>query len=732
MIAMFRPLHLAARLLTALALVLLVAATVRVADAQVLPRPAKKGRQLQVTIDSAPQQALIYLDDKRYGIVGYTPWSGKLATGQWTLIVEQAGHEPYTQIVLVDRQSRTFFVPLVKQAQPAVLDVQAAGDANVNGAVVHVDGLAQGTAPLMLELAAGRHQVELKKAGFHDLSQWVTLVEAQRLTLTPVLRAVAQEKPKGSLLVDADVADAEVYVNGRLQPDTTPAVIDALDEGDYVVEVRKAPAAPWRQSVYVTAGKRTKISAALRSAVVTARGGTVRVLATAAGTEIFLDGKSAGTVAPGGVLDLGGLTSGAHLLEARARGYAPQDRQVVVNEGSSEIVKFELVAVAASRIGVIKVVSPVPEARVYVDGASVGTAPVEREVVEGEHYVVVEKEGYTRFEQKLAVVAGQALTVTAALSAVGSLRFLSTPDGAEVVLDGAPVGVTPLVKEGIDVGPHHVIVRLADHGPFETDVVVEGGKLGIVNATLQKIALVKTAASVTGEKWSLSTHGARVAPPGRFGIDLSLGYPYLLEGRATVGAKDGPGVGWDIGLGVRSLLTNWEFLGTLRLRFFEGGPFASAGFFTIGGGGGASGRNSFTLQTGLLQTITFRGGVHTVTLTGRAFLDVWSDRLCGLDEAGAPLDAGPDVCRTGASAEPLARAQALTGNTSLHDRDSGLRAVLSFVAEIALTETWNGFLIFEGAPFQGERAAYTDVFNATMLLGDDPIYNGRLGVTAKF
>ena len=42
------------------------------AQAQQVPRPTKKGRKYKVRIDSAPQQAAIYLDDEKYGIVGYT------------------------------------------------------------------------------------------------------------------------------------------------------------------------------------------------------------------------------------------------------------------------------------------------------------------------------------------------------------------------------------------------------------------------------------------------------------------------------------------------------------------------------------------------------------------------------------------------------------------------------------------------------------------------------------
>src|SRR5690349_24925871 len=76
------------------------------AGAQVVPRPSKGGRKYSVRIDSAPQQAAIYLDDEKYGIVGYTPWAGKLEKGNWTVILKKDGYEVAPRIITVKRSSK--------------------------------------------------------------------------------------------------------------------------------------------------------------------------------------------------------------------------------------------------------------------------------------------------------------------------------------------------------------------------------------------------------------------------------------------------------------------------------------------------------------------------------------------------------------------------------------------------------------------------------------------------
>ncbi|MFH0902940.1 MAG: PEGA domain-containing protein [Pseudomonadota bacterium] len=70
-------------------------------------------------------------------------------------------------------------------------------------------------------------------------------------------------QPKGSILIESDVRDAEVLVDGKPHSDTTPTIVDGLAAGDHIVEVRKPPAPPWKEVVKVVAGASTKVRAVL-------------------------------------------------------------------------------------------------------------------------------------------------------------------------------------------------------------------------------------------------------------------------------------------------------------------------------------------------------------------------------------------------------------------------------------------------------------------------------------
>lgn len=190
------------------------------------PRLKTKRTKYKVRIDSAPQKAAIYLDDKKYGIVGYTPWSGRLPKGNWKVIYELKGYEAKEKTIYVRRTRTTqeFFEPLVKKEEPGILDVRADADKNAFGAQVWLDGQLQGQIPIILKVADGRHLLEIKKTDYQDFSQWVQVKQGDRHNVNPMLKAIAKEK-KGEILVEADVADASVYLDGNLHPDKTPTLI---------------------------------------------------------------------------------------------------------------------------------------------------------------------------------------------------------------------------------------------------------------------------------------------------------------------------------------------------------------------------------------------------------------------------------------------------------------------------------------------------------------------------
>ena len=77
--------------------------------------------------------------------------------------------------------------------------------------------------------------------------------------------------------------------------------------------------------------------------------------------------------------------------------------------------------------------------------------------------------------------------------------------------------------------------------------------------------------------------------------------------------------------------------------------------------------------------------------------------------------------------------EALTGEkgVDMFGRDNGARFLISIIAEIAVDQRWNVYGQLEGAPFQDERALYTNAFSGTMFKSDFILY-ARFGASYKF
>ncbi len=726
---------------TAIAILVTVAFT-SAAFAQTEPRPKQKGRRYKVRIDSSPQQAAIYIDDEKYGIVGYTPWEGRWWKGDIKVIIKKDGYETATRVVRIKRSSRVqeHFLPLVKKVVPGTVDVIAAADKNSFGADVWIDGQLQGQVPVIIEVKDGRHLVEVKKKDFEDYTQWVDIKQGQRVTVPPVLRPLKKEPDKGSILIDADVQDAEVYVDGQKWKDTTPTLVDGVTAGPHVVEVRKEPSMPWKQTVTVIAGKTVKVSAALRASA-GGPGGSVRVLADAKGAEVFVDGTKVGPPP----VDIKDIKPGEHIIEVRAPGYMEKKKRVSVSAGSAEVLEFELQPeAAAGDVGTIIVVSPVPEAKVSIDGARIGVVPQTKQVAAGEHFVVVEQAGYRTFEEKVRVEPGQEVTIKAELKAVGGIRVLSTPMNATVMIDGNAVGKTPLSLDDVEVGEHVVTILRDDYYKEDKNVTIEGGKSIVVNVPLRRIDTGPTIAEIEREQRARTSFSARTLGREKPIMDFSMGYPHLAEIRFNIGVGTLKGLGLDAGIGVKTFFTRTDISLSARLQLLNKSPF-SFGVFGQGGYGtrfNRSQRDSFFLNAGGAVSLTAQG---RITITGRFFLEMWSDRHCpGLENGTFMNRTDPsELCRSylDNSIDPVVKARVddLLGDDGTGDvteakifkRENGLRPIVSVIVEFALDRKWNVWGILEGTPLQDERPAYTDTFNGILLENDNGVYV-RGGMTYKF
>ena len=200
------------------------------------------------------------------------------------------------------------------------------------------------------------------------------------------------------------------------------------------------------------------------------------------GARVFVDGEERGTT-PVTIRD---LDEGSHEVIL----YLPDHgafRQTVEGRGGRIFVDLESEKVLG--VGFVSVRTDPPDARIDVDGQRVGLSPLEVPLEAGSHVVRVSKPGFKAAEASVEVGPEERHAVQLRLAPrEGALLVISSPVGAEVLVNGKAAGTTwePLRVEDVTPGTHSVRVQKEGYRPWEkNDVQVRSAETATVLAALQ-------------------------------------------------------------------------------------------------------------------------------------------------------------------------------------------------------------------------------------------------------
>ncbi len=739
-----------------------------------------QGVSPRITIESIPPGAIVYIDG---AVQGQTApgFKVRISKGTHRIRLELEGHKPIEQTIAISTAQRLAFN---LEKAPARLDVKfTATNDNARGADIYVDGTPAGTVPQQIDVPAGRHMIEIKKPGHKIYSE---TAEVKAGDNRPIWVQLQAESRAGSVLIAADVSDADVFIDGQPKG-RAPLSVDNLNEGEHLIEVRRneAGAPTWRQTIRVVQNQQIKVVAQTQPPPPPP--GSLLVISSTQDAEVTVDATIKGKV--GQPIN---LAPGQHSITVSAKSYTSITRVVEIEAGKPRIEKIDLVGSPETRgIGYVRIIllTPVDNVQFFVNGRRIDESAALSdqgvEVAAGRVVVQVAKEGYGSSKKEITLRPGTTEVAEFELRNVGKLYVASQPPGAYVLLDRNLIGQTPLTRENVPTGPHTIeiqneprfttIVEQVNIRPGEQENVSVIMKLA-PPPPLDKIALQR----------GLSSFSAATIPLGHFTGDLGVGYAYFANVRITVGVAKKGGIPYlgEIGLdaGAEFRTTGYQNLvgGNLRLQLLKRDPFAIGLSMFLGGGGGPRSRNTVEWELGL--PITLLAG-SMVKLTARPYMQVYSDRNCpslesiqqiaardheaGIHALGDPINGAEhagDAC-VGRTYDPMtppgARnpiwdaagytpgpnfSQGVLGGPILYDpskpqyqvdgvgvleRFTGVRFMLQAVVELALAPNMSIWAIIEGAPGQKDRQAFTDKFNRFFPIVETPIY-GRLGLSLKF
>ena len=135
-----------------------------------------------------------------------------------------------------------------------------------------------------------------------------------------------------------------------------------------------------------------------------------------------------------------------------------------------------IVNVQTDEMGLLFVETNPPNANLQINGESVGTSPYQGQLMVGRYVIVADLGAYYHPARQEIQLTTDGATVSLRLPpAFGSLTVTSSPTGAEVLVDGKPVGKTPYVDQRLLSGSYDVEVRRSLYRPERRRVIVTDG-----------------------------------------------------------------------------------------------------------------------------------------------------------------------------------------------------------------------------------------------------------------
>ena len=353
---------------------------------------------------------------------------------------------------------------------------------------VYFDNSFVGESPVVVTVSTTgtpTHNIRITLAGYEE---WVSTYNGnpqpgQTITINAQLTPSAQT---GNIQVVSSPSGAMVTLD-RSKTANTPYTFYNIPVGTHEITIYMSGYQDFYTDVNVNNGQTAYINAVLQPTVTT---GTLSVSSSPSGAAVYVDGSYRGVTST----SVGNLVPGSHSVRLTKAGYQDWNGAVSISAGLTTYLNPTLTVDQQPTYATVSITSNPPGANVYSNGVyigqtSAGSPLVFTQVNPGTYSLLITKSGYQDYTGTQTVVAGQNYNVAVTLNPVqnpttGGLSVISAPSQAEVYLDNAYKGLTPITLDTLKPASYTVLVKLSGYQDWQTTQQVTAGQTAQISATL--------------------------------------------------------------------------------------------------------------------------------------------------------------------------------------------------------------------------------------------------------
>jgi hypothetical protein len=492
-----------------LVLLIIAIAMIGITSAAVSTLPA--GEQGFYDITSSPSGAAVSVDGTSSGT---TPTTATVIVGAsgHTIAVNKAGFEPWSKYVNAPTAGQHVAVNAVLVAIPTPTPPPGSQkgyykvSSDPTGGSVLFDGTNYGITPVTITVSTTGtpdHTITVSKSGYQTWTQFYSGNPSadQTISVFATLNPVVQT---GNIYVNSNPSGASAILDNGYDQLTTPGTFNAVSTGWHNVQVSKSGYRIYSIDIEVKPGATSNVMATL---VPNTQYGSISVSSTPTGASLYVD-----TIYEGVTNQIvSSLATGTHTVTLKKSGYQDYSQTATVNNAQTTYLSITLSPLSSPTTGDLDVSSTPYGASVYLNGAYKGETRSSGPLYitglsPGAYSTVLKKSGYNDYSTTANIVAGKTAQVAAVLQpasvkpTTASAEIYSQPSGADVYINNAYKGVTPLSFENVPIAAtktYSIELRLEGYKTYTDSGSVSPGQNVVINAALTPVAQPTTASPIS-------------------------------------------------------------------------------------------------------------------------------------------------------------------------------------------------------------------------------------------
>ena len=282
-----------------------------------------------------------------------------------------------------------------------------------------------------------------------------------------------KDVPSGELFVMTQPRDAVVEVNGEVLG-TTPLQAE-VPSGKLLMRIRKEGFHEEWETLNLATGQRL-----VEEIVLEPMKGLVLIRSTPSGASVSIGEVSAGTT-PLALHDIG---RGSHRARLQLDGFDEKEIQFTVTDRVPKALDVDMV----SNSGVLVVQTTPSGATVFVDGRNEGTTPLSLDRIgRGERDITIQMAGFEPERRNVIIEPSATARVEFDLTPLpGGLSVITTPENANVYINGELQGEAPVNMTKIEPGTHLVRVEARGHAEQSRTIEIDRGERKLEEFRLER------------------------------------------------------------------------------------------------------------------------------------------------------------------------------------------------------------------------------------------------------